>query len=120
MKKEFAINDFNKDTDWKEYLSELDDYMVNKGFRKYNQNHKRETFAYWKKYKNNYQIGLLVYDWSDLAAHTGGKKVSIQFECMPIGVDCRCDLSVSKDDVELNDFELIAEDFYNAMEKHIK
>ena len=114
---QFSLQNVNSDTDWNKYLDELHTYLTELGFRKYYQNLNREDFAYWKKYDDKYQIGLLVYDFTKYDRHDLKNKVSIQFECMPIDIDCRCDLKVSKD-IELPEFEEMAESFYNAMEKY--
>lgn len=113
--KEFYIQDVDRNTDWKQYLNELHEYLTELGFRKYIQNHKREDFAYWKIYDNKYQIGLLVYDFTKYGGkHDLNNKVSIQFEAMPIDISGRCDLSVSKE-IELPEFEKMAKGFYEAM-----
>lgn len=113
--KAFAIHNVSSSTDWKQYLEDLHTYLTELGFRKYNQNLKHEDFAYWKKYDDKYQIGLFVYDFTKYDQPKN--KVSIQFECMPIDIDCRCDLSVSKD-IELPEFEEMAKTFYEAMIKY--
>ena len=90
------------------------DALVQLGFRKYKQKLKQEDFAYWKKYDDKYQIGLFVYDFTKYGQHNLKNKVSIQFECMPIDIDGRCDLSVSKE-IELPEFEKMAKSFYEGM-----
>lgn len=115
--KQFAIHGVSSSTDWKQYLDELHQYLTELGFRKYNQNLKREDFAYWKKYDDKYQIGLFVYDFTKYDQHNLKNKVSIQFECMPIDINGRCDLSVSKE-IELPEFEKMAKAFYEAMIKY--
>jgi len=101
-------------TDWDKYLEYLDSFLKGKGFIKYAQNYKREDFTYWKQYDEKYQIGLLIYDWRKYPQYKLEKKVSISFECMLLGIDERCDLCVSKD-IELHEFEMIADSFYNSI-----
>ena len=113
----FTIHNVNNNIDWTKYLIDLDMFLKGKDFKKYNQNHKRETFAYWKIYDEKYQIGLLVYDLRDYPLPSAERKVSIAFECMPLNIDGRCDLCVSKD-IELNDFEMMADSFYNVMAEY--
>ena len=115
--KAFAIHGVSSSTDWKQYLDELHTYLTDLGFRKYNQNHKREDFAYWKKYDDKYQIGLFIYDFTKYDQHNLKNKVSVQFECMPIDINGRCDLSVNKE-IELPEFENMAKTFYEAMSKY--
>lgn len=112
--KAFAIHGVSISTDWNKYLNELHEYLTGLGFRKYNQNHKHEDFAYWKEYNGKYQIGLLVYDFTKYDQHNFKNEVSIQFEAMPMDINGRCDLSVSKE-IELPEFEKMAEAFYEAM-----
>lgn len=119
VKKEFAIHGVSSNMDWKQYLDELHQYLTGLGFRKYKQNLKREDFAYWKRYDNKYQIGLFVYDFTKYDQHNLKNKVSIQFECMLIDIDGRCDLSVSKE-IQLPEFEKIAKEFYDAMSKYYR
>jgi len=114
---QFALQNVSSSTDWAKYLENLDTFLKEKGFKKYNQNHKREDFAYWKQYDEKYQIGLLIYDWRKCPQHNFYKRVSIAFECMPLGIDGRCDLCVSKD-IELHEFEMMADSFYNAMAEY--
>jgi hypothetical protein len=101
-------------------LENIDAHLKELGYRKYNQKLKHEDFAYWKTYKDNegkelYQIGLLVYDFRRFEPKHG---VSVQFECV-LYCDERIDLTVS-DDITLEKFEAMSEDFYHAMKKHYK
>ena len=100
-------------TNWDVYLNDVHEYLTYRGFKKYNQNHKKEDFAYWRIY-DGYQIGLLIYDWRKYPRHTDYRKVSIQFECTLLDIDSRCDLSVNKE-IELAEFEDIARSFHGAM-----
>jgi len=101
--------------DWDKYLSDIDSYLRNLGFRKYDQKHKGEDFAYWENY-DGYSIGILVYDFRKYEA-VPHKIVSLQFECMINDIDCRIDLTVSKS-IELPEFEAMSKDFYNAMKRY--
>ena len=114
---QFALQNVSSSTDWAKYLEDLDNFLKDKGFRKYNQNHKREDLAYWKQYDEKYQIGLLIYDWRKYPQHNFEKRVSIAFECMLLDIDGKCDLCVDKD-IELYDFEMMADSFYNAMAEY--
>ena len=110
---QFALQNISSSTDCAKYLEDLDNFLKDKGFRKYNQNHKGEDFAYWKQYDEKYQIGLLIYDLRKYPQDDFEKRVSIAFECMPLEIDGRCDLCVSKD-IELHEFEMMADSFYNT------
>jgi len=116
MNKHFTIQASN-DTDWDDYLNQLHVYMTDQGFRRYNQSLKREDFAYWKKYGDKYQIGIYVYDFRKFNRPELKTGVSVMFECMLHDINCRCDITVNKD-LELHEFEKMAEDFYNTMAKY--
>lgn len=105
--------------DWEDWLSALDKKVTEIGYRKYNQSHKGENFAYWKSFyddkeeeKKIYQIGILVYDFRqyEKAKGSGFYRISTQYECMLIGDD-RIDLIVSKK-MPIEDFEVMAKSFY--------
>lgn len=87
---QFSLQNISSSTDWAKYLEELDSFLRAKGFRKYNQNHRSEDFAYWKEYGEKYQIGLLIYDWRKYPKYIFEKKISIAFECMLLEIDGRC------------------------------
>ena len=114
MNKKMLLQNVTKNTDWEGYLNNLDAYMKSLGFKKHDQKHKGESFAYWKDYGKKYQIGLLVYDWTGGFVSVDGRKVSIGFECMLLNFNWKCDLSVLKY-MELEEFEVMAENFYNAV-----
>ena len=100
--------------DWDLWLTEKESFLKEQGYRKYVQNNKREDFAYWKKF-TGYQVGLLFYDFRKYqSTDPNANCILIQYEAMFIDCDCRIDLSVSKD-MSLTSFEVMAQDFYNAM-----
>jgi len=113
--------------DWNLWLKTKEEYLKKLGYKKYYQNLKREDFAYWKIFNidNNeaYQIGLLFYDYrkyNESNSNINANRISIQYECMLINCDSRVDLSITKDNITLVEFEKIALDFYNAMLLHFK
>lgn len=125
MNKETKINPpkiFPKivhDNSWDIWLEKTQKKLEDHGFKIYHQNHKREDFAYWKRYSINgkdvYQIGILFYDWRKYSyTDPGANTIGIQFECLFIGIDSRIDLTVSKN-IELIEFEEMARAFYNSM-----
>lgn len=89
------------------------------GYTNYpNQVFKNEHHRLWKSFYINdekvFQIGILIYDYS---RYTFSNQVGFQYECLLIG-DERIDLSVSKN-IDINKFEEIAFDFYEAMKKYL-
>ncbi len=105
---------------WDKWLQDMEQGLVESGYRKYFQNYKNEDFAYWKPISVNgkkaYQVGLLFYDFRKyIDRDPAANKISIQYQCM-ILCDDRIDLSVSKD-ITVKDFEAIAHEFYNSMKQ---
>ena len=115
--KQMKLNEINKVVDWDAWLEDLDIFLKDKGYLKYHQNYKRETFAYWKKFDSNYQIGLLIYDFRKYKeVDANANRISIQFEFMFVDIEERIDLSVSKA-LNLAEFEEMGKVFYETM-KH--
>jgi len=110
----FSIQNTTNISDWDKYLSDLDKYLKGLGFGKYNQTSKGEDYAYWISHGDQYQVGILVYDWRKHLKHTAEKKVSLLFECMLTGISGRCYMVVSKE-IELPEFEKMSETFYESM-----
>lgn len=109
---------------WNEWLANAEHILGQLGYRKYVQNHKREDFAFWKSFELDgekiYQIGILFYDFRKyMDKDPGANRIGVQFECIPINIDCRVDLSVSKD-ISLSEFEEMAKTFYTSMNKYFK
>ena len=105
---------------WTAWLNVLENTLKDKGYRKYNQSHKKEDFAYWKTIRNKkgqkiYQIGILFYDFRKYADN---ERIGLLFECMLIGGD-RIDLSVSKD-ISIDTFENMCKKFYSYMKSFNK
>lgn len=107
----------NKEIDWAEYLVNLDEYLVEKGFEKHEQNLKYEDFVYWKDYEGLYRIGIFVFDFSKHKSYTLKNEVMLQFECIISNTKGFCDLVVTKE-IELAEFEKMSLDFYRVMFKY--
>lgn len=103
-----------------EWLSQMELKLKERGYHRYVQNYKREDFAYWKTFKNGenniYQIGILFYDWRKYDVIDSGR-IGILYECMLCG-DGRVDMTVSKDDIDLIEFEKMSKTFYETMSKY--
>lgn len=111
-------------TDWEGWLSEYEANLKELGYRKYDQHHKNEDFCYWKTFKNSedkiYQIGVLFYDfrkYSDFRDRMA-YRISTMYQCMLL-CDDRIDMDVSKD-IDLPEFEKMAETFYGAMAQYYR
>ena len=95
-------------------------YLVNLGYRKYNQNLRMEDFAYWKSFesdedrKNGYSVGLLVYDLSKYPQFSQKDSISISLEFMLGNNDKidRLDLTISDDRVSVEQFEDFCKKFF--------
>ena len=104
-------------------LLEFEKYLKEEGYVKYNQHYKKETFAYWKSFKVNdektYQVGVLFYDWREHKKRFNiPETIGLQFECMTHG-EHRIDMSVCKENLSIDEFELMCKDFYESMKKYI-
>ena len=99
-------------TSWDEWLEKTELSLKELGYRKYTQSLKNEDFAYWKKFKG-YQVGIFFYDFRKYQNNIP-EKISVQYQCMVNDIDSRIDLSVSKD-ISLDQFEIIAKTFVDAM-----
>jgi hypothetical protein len=117
LKPPIVIPVTEKYTTWDKWLAKIEFLLIKKGYSRFEQNIKHEDFAYWKKFEG-YQVGILFYDFrkftSQLKIHD---RIAVQFECMLIDIDDRIDLSVSKD-ISLEQFELMAKSFFNAMSQY--
>jgi hypothetical protein len=101
-------------TSWDEWLEKTETSLKEIGYRKYKQNLKHEDFAYWKKFEG-YQVGLFFYDFRKHQNEFNiPERIGVQFECMFTDIDERIDLSVSKD-ISLEQFEIMARTFHDAM-----
>jgi hypothetical protein len=105
------------------WIKSVESKLKDSGYSRYEQNFKREDFAYWKTFRFNdkkaYQVGVFFYDFRKYADSFGneylGNRIDIQFYCMLLD-DGRIDLEVNKD-ITLAEFETMAGEFYKAMEK---
>lgn len=107
---------------WDEWLSQMELKLKERGYHRYVQNYKREDFAYWKTFKKGenkiYQVGILFFDWRRYDVIDSGR-IGILYECMLCG-DGRVDMTVSKDGIDLIEFEKMSKTFYEAMSKYTK
>ena len=112
-----------KFTNWDSWLAKTEKELIKIGYKKYDQRHKGETFAYWKTFKKGkksiYQVGILFYDFRRYAyKNPSANKISIMYQAMIISKEyCRIDMDVMKD-INLKEFEVMAKDFYESMSKY--
>lgn len=117
------IADVSGSTSWDEWLSETETKLKELGYRRYVQNHKNEDFCYWKTFKNGedkiYQIGILFYDFRKYADRDPyANRIGIMYQCMVLNED-RIDMCVSKN-IDLGEFENMAQTFYGAMSQYYR
>jgi len=100
-------------------LEEFEANITEMGYIKYNQDYRHSDFQFWKCFYENdekiYQIGMTCYDWSKY--EFGDDHIGVDYECMFLDSD-RIDLIVSKN-IKIEEFEIMALDFYNTMKKYI-
>jgi len=122
MKETLCLAPPTDNPDWDVWLLNLDTEIKQFGYKKYNQNLRKEDFAFFKTfYKEEekiYQIGVLVYDFRKyMHFNSSANYIGIQYECMLIG-DNRIDMSVSKA-ISLATFEEMALAFYERLNKYL-
>lgn len=91
--------------------------LENNDYKEFNQDYKGSNFQYWKTFeiegKKAYQIGVLFFDFRKHNKEMNApEKISVQFECLLINEDSRVDLTISKDDMTLKQFEDFSKNFY--------
>lgn len=105
-------------TSWDEWLEISENYLKEKGYKRYNDSFKTADFIYWRTFKDGdkklYTIGILFYDFRK----HGNDRIGIQYECLLSQSD-RIDLSVSKN-IVLQEFESMSEEFYKVMRNFYK
>ena len=111
------IDSVSECTSWDEWLEKNEASLKELGYRKYKQDVKKEDFAYWKAFEG-YQVGIFFYDFRKYQNQFNvPERIGVQFECMFTDIDARIDLSVSKD-ISLEQFEIMAKTFIDAMSQY--
>lgn len=108
-------------------------FLEDKGYSKHKGHYKNEDYGYWKRFKEyingseeetlEYQIAILVYDYSKYPDFKDDKIYGIQFEFIGHIEEyiSRLDFSVSDGDITLEMFEHMCNYFHSTMiEKYIK
>jgi hypothetical protein len=117
------IADVSGSTSWDEWLSETEIKLKEIGYKRYVQNHKNEDFCYWKTFENAkdkiYQIRILFYDFRKYADRDPyANRIGLMYECIILGDD-RIDMCLSKN-IDLFEFEKMAQTFYEAMSQYYR
>jgi len=116
----------------KEELEKFELELIEKGYKKYFSKYKNEDYCYWKSFgitydEDNdkiiqYQIGLLVYDfskYSNLPEFQEPFSVSYEFILGRNDKIDRVDLSISDIKLTIEKFEEISLNFYNKVCKQL-
>jgi hypothetical protein len=109
-----------------EQLAKFELELVEKGYKRYNPKYRNEDYSYWKSFgitydEDNdeiiqYQIGLLVYDFSkynNLPEFQQPFSVSYEFILGRNDKIDRVDLSISDTKLTVEEFEQVSLNFYN-------
>jgi hypothetical protein len=111
------------DNNWDKWIEDLHKNIIKSGYQKFNQNHRREDFSYWKNFKDDnnnkiYQIGVLVYDYRKFMTPEdySCNRIGIAFNCLLFS-EGRIEMEVSED-ISLDKFEEMALSFYKTMSNH--
>ena len=107
----------------KENLIEFEDSLITRGYKKYNrQKYKNSDYAFWKPFglKQDdfgekfiqYQIGVLIYDFSKYPQHTDTNPISCSFEfnLCDNSFASRADLSTTDEQMTISEFESFCSD----------
>lgn len=108
--------------DWENELLEQENALKEKGYIRYSQSWRSETFSYWKTFRNKegeklYQICVLFYDWREFSTIGSSKRLGIQYECLLIGNN-RLDMACSSRKT-LEEFEEMSLIFYENLKKYL-
>ena len=114
--KPFMIQDIKGIVDWGKYLEDLDVHVKSKGFEKHNYHFVNGVITYWKKYDNEYQIGVKVYDFRQNTLPDLSTRISVEFQCQLL--NGYSGVLSSGEPMEIEDFEHMANKFYNMMSKY--
>lgn len=91
----------------KKTFESIDAEMISKGYKKYNQVLKGEAYAYWTTVDKKYQMGVLVFDFREMNGTIG-----LQYEVTLLEQNYAMGMSISKDDITVEEFEMLAKYFY--------
>lgn len=103
---------------------ELEYLLKDRGYTKYIQNYKNNDWTYWKSFERietgigGYSVGICFYDFGKYPQHTGNP-ILISFEYM-LGTEQkigRMDLSISDDNLTINEFEKFCKELYEFYKK---
>lgn len=115
-----------------EQLEKFEIELIEKGYRKYHGHYKNEDYAYWKSFdvkwdedgdrKVGYQIALMIYDFGKYPQNISEFPINISFEFLLGNSEkfSRVDLSISDENLTVEKFEEICEEFYNTICKQWK
>jgi hypothetical protein len=111
-----------------EQLAKFELELVEKGYKRYNPKYRNEDYSYWKSFgitydEDNdeiiqYQIGLLVYDFSkynNLPEFQQPFSISYEFILGRNDKIDRVDLSISDTKLTVEEFEQVSLNFYNSV-----
>jgi hypothetical protein len=99
---------------------ELEKFLLERGYRRYKQNFRREDYMYWKGFErddngnSSYSIGFAFYDWSKYPQFTEENIMSVGLHFLlgnDQGVD-RLDIDITDDDMTVEGLEIFGEEFY--------
>ena len=111
-------------SDWALWLSEAEEILRSRGYKKYYQKLKLEDFAYWKTFrvgnKKVYQLGFFFYDWRKYGGdHNTPMRIGVQAHVQFINIEGNLEMSVQTDSMSLDYVEKMAETFYTRMKDFV-
>jgi hypothetical protein len=111
----------------KEEITGFCKHLEEKGYRRYQGHYKSEDYGYWKGFEpyidhngekeHRYQIAFLIFDFSKYHNYQGDKPIGVQCEYVGNQEEylSRLDFYVSDDDITVEEFEGMANHFYQQM-----
>lgn len=104
--------------------------LINRGYRKLRGGYKNEDYAFWKSFgvrlhpdgekDMDYQVAFLVYDWTKYPNHNNDIGIALEFMVGnkdDLGLPDRIDVSISDNNVTVEQFEQLCENFFNFLKQ---
>lgn len=115
----------------KEELAGFEAMLIKRGYRKFGSGnkYKSEDYAFWKSFgvnylndgdkERDYQVAFLVYDWTKYPNHDNKIGIALEFLIgdKDLGLPQNIGVSISDDNVTVEQFEQLCENFFNFLKQ---
>ena len=98
----------------------FEDSLINRGYKKYKQNYRREDYMYWKSFERDednrkgYSVGFAFYDWNKYPQYSEFETYSVALHFLlgnDLGID-RLDVDITDDKMTVEEFEEFCAELY--------